>query len=88
MSGYVGTLAQYNEMNDVIGALYTAIKATKGFNVLDSLVSDSWIRSIKNECISIGRQCRCLYNTKTGEIQSYAERYREWNNEQRGETNE
>ena len=88
VSGYVGTLAQYNEMNDVIGALYTAIKATKGFNVLDSLVSDHWIRSIKNECISIGWQCRCLYNTKTGEIQSYAERYREWNNEQRGETNE
>lgn len=88
VSGYVGTLAQYNKMNDVIGALYTAIKATKGFNVLDSTVSRRWIESIKNECISIGRQCRCLYNTKTGEIQSYAERYREWKNEQRGETNE
>lgn len=88
VSGYVGTLSQYNEMNDIIGALYTAIKATKGFNVLDSVVSHSWIESIKNECISIGRQCRCLYNTKTGEIQSYAERYREWKNEQRGETNE
>lgn len=87
VSGYVGTLAQYNEMNDVIGALYTAIKATKGFNVLDSTVSRRWIESIKNEC-TIGRQCRCLYNTKTGEIQSYAERYREWKNEQRGETNE
>ena len=88
VSGYVGTLAQYNEMNDVIGALYTAIKATKGFNVLDSTVSRRWIESIKNEYISIGLQCRCLYNTKTGEIQSYAERYREWKNEQRGETNE
>lgn len=88
VSGYLGTLAQYNEMNDIIGALYTAIKATKGFNVLDSFVSHRWIESIKNECISIGRQCRCLYNTKTGEIQSYAERYREWKNEQRGETNE
>ncbi len=88
VSGYLGILAQYNEMNDIIGALYTAIKATKGFNVLDSFVSHRWIESIKNECISIGRQCRCLYNTKTGEIQSYAERYREWKNEQRGETNE
>lgn len=88
VSGYLGTLAQYNEMNDIIGALYTAIKATKGFNVLDSFVSHRWIESIKNECISIGWQCRCLYNTKTGEIQSYAERYREWKNEQRGETNE
>ena len=86
VSGYVGTLAQYNEMNDVIGALYTAIKATKGFNVLDSTVSHSWIESIKKDCISIGRQCRCLYNTKTGEIQSYAERYREWKNEHKGET--
>ena len=85
VSGYVGTLAQYNEMNDVIGALYTAIKATKGFNVLDSTVSHSWIESIKKDCISIGRQCRCLYNTKTGEIQSYAERYREWKNEHKGE---
>ena len=86
VSGYVGTLSQYNEMNDVIGALYTAIKATKGFNVLDSIVSHSWIESIKKDCISIGRQCRCLYNTKTGEIQSYAERYREWKNEHKGET--
>ena len=85
VSGYVGTLAQYNEMNDVIGALYTAIKATKGFNVLDSIVSHRWIESINKDCISIGRQCRCLYNTKTGESQSYAERYREWKNEHKGE---
>lgn len=43
ISGYVSTLQQYNNENDVIGAIYTAIKATKNHNVLDSTVSRDWI---------------------------------------------
>lgn len=87
IGGYEGTLAQYNADNDMIGALYTAVKATKGFNVTDRTVSNTWISAIQKN-ISMGNKfCHCLYNTKTGEIQSYVERFREWEKEQ-GEANE
>ena len=88
IGGYAGTLAQYNADNDMIGALYTTVKATKGFNVTDRAVSERWIEAVRCRVARNDTSCRCLYNTKTGEIQSYAERYCEWVTEQRGETNE
>lgn len=61
VSGYLGTLSQYASQGDVIGCLYTALKATKGINVADSVVSANWISKLKE----IPKSCACVYDKET-----------------------
>lgn len=61
VSGYLATLSQYASQGDVIGCLYTALKATKGINVADSVVSANWISKLKE----IPKSCACVYDKET-----------------------
>ena len=61
VSGYLATLSQYASQGDVIGCLYTALKATKGINVADSVVSANWISKLKG----IPKSCACVYDKET-----------------------
>lgn len=61
VSGYLATLSQYASQGDVIGCLYTALKATKGINVTDSTVSHAWISKLNG----IPKSCACVYDKET-----------------------
>ena len=61
ISGYLATLSQYASQGDVIGCLYTVLKATKGINVADSVVSANWISKLKE----IPKSCACVYDKET-----------------------
>ena len=61
VSGYLATLSQYASQGDVIGCLYTALKATKGINVTDSTVSRAWISKLNG----IPKSCACVYDKET-----------------------
>ncbi len=77
VSGYLATLSQYASQGDVIGCLYTALKATKGINVADSVVSANWISRLKD----IPRSCACIYDKETQTCITWGEAQEIYNKE-------
>lgn len=77
VSGYLATLSQYASQGDVIGCLYTALKATKGINVADSVVSANWISKLKE----IPKSCACVYDKETQTCITWGEAQEIYNKE-------
>ena len=77
ISGYAATLAQYASQGDVVGCLYTALKATKGINVADSVVSRGWISRLKD----IPKSCACIYDKETQTCITWGEAQEIYNKE-------
>lgn len=77
ISGYAATLAQYASQGDVVGCLYTALKATKGINVADSVVSANWISRLKD----IPKSCACVYDKETQTCITWGEAQEIYNKE-------
>lgn len=77
VSGYLATLSQYASQGDVIGCLYTTLKATKGINVADSVVSANWISRLKD----IPRSCACIYDKETQTCITWGEAQEIYNKE-------
>lgn len=77
VSGYLATLSQYVSQGDVIGCLYTTLKATKGINVADSVVSANWISKLKE----ISKSCACVYDKETQTCITWGEAQEIYNKE-------
>lgn len=77
VSGYLATLSQYASQGDVIGCLYTTLKATKGINVADSVVSANWISKLKE----IPKSCACVYDKETQTCITWGEAQEIYNKE-------
>ena len=77
VSGYMATLAQYASQGDVIGCLYTALKATKGINVTDSTVSHAWIAKLEK----VPKSCACVYDKETQTCITWGEAQEIYNKE-------
>ena len=77
VSGYLATLSQYASQGDVIGCLYTTLKATKGINVADSVVSADWISKLKE----IPKSCACVYDKETQTCITWGEAQEIYNKE-------
>ena len=77
ISGYAATLAQYASQGDVVGCLYTALKATKGINVADSVVSRGWIAKLEY----VPRSCACIYDKETQTCITWGEAQEIYNKE-------